>query len=68
MRNADVDGSGSIDYEEFLAATVHMGLLEQGEALMHAFQHLDRVSGQAAAAGGAGSRSSLAVLGWRKDK
>ncbi len=36
--NADVDGSGSIDYEEFLAATLHVCKLEREEALLNAFK------------------------------
>lgn len=38
MRDTDVDGSGAIDYEEFLAATVNMSLLEREEVLMKTFQ------------------------------
>lgn len=29
MREMDVDGSGSVDYHEFIAATIHQGLLLQ---------------------------------------
>jgi calcium-dependent protein kinase len=31
MKDTDVDNSGAIDYEEFLAATVNMNLLEREE-------------------------------------
>lgn len=39
----DLDCSGSIDYEEFLAATLNLRLLEQDDLLMMAFQELDTV-------------------------
>lgn len=38
MENADVNGDGKIDYEEFLAATMHLGKLEREENLYKAFQ------------------------------
>lgn len=31
MLNADVDGNGTIDYEEFVAATVNLNKLEREE-------------------------------------
>ena len=38
---ADLDGDGSIDYHEFLAATLHLARLEQDERLWRAFRHFD---------------------------
>ena len=38
MENADIDGDGKIDYEEFLAATMHLGKLEREEHMLKAFQ------------------------------
>eukprot|EP00878_Enallax_costatus_P028419 GHUV01030697.1.p2 GENE.GHUV01030697.1~~GHUV01030697.1.p2 ORF type:complete len:108 (-),score=26.37 GHUV01030697.1:846-1169(-) len=38
MENADVNGDGKVDYEEFLAATMHLGKLEREENLYKAFQ------------------------------
>jgi len=32
---------GTIDYEEFLAATMHLGKLEREDTLWTAFQHFD---------------------------
>lgn len=39
---ADVDNSGTIDYGEFIAATVHLNKLEREEHLMAAFQYFDK--------------------------
>eukprot|EP01025_Chloroclados_australasicus_P022122 TRINITY_DN2296_c0_g1_i1.p2 TRINITY_DN2296_c0_g1~~TRINITY_DN2296_c0_g1_i1.p2 ORF type:complete len:497 (-),score=108.07 TRINITY_DN2296_c0_g1_i1:352-1842(-) len=41
MANADVDGDGVIEYEEFLASTMHINKLEDDEAMFQAFQHFD---------------------------
>lgn len=41
MENADVNGDGTIDYEEFLAATIHLSKLEREEVLYSAFKHFD---------------------------
>ena len=41
MSAADLDGSGSIDYEEFIAATVNLNRLEQETAFQKAFEHFD---------------------------
>lgn len=39
---ADVDNSGTIDYGEFIAATVHLNKLEREEHLIAAFQYFDK--------------------------
>lgn len=39
---ADIDNSGSIDYGEFLAATVHLNKLEREENLVSAFSFFDK--------------------------
>ena len=39
---ADVDNSGTIDYGEFIAATIHLNKLEREEHLMAAFQYFDK--------------------------
>ncbi|CAD7696382.1 unnamed protein product [Ostreobium quekettii] len=41
MMAADVDQNGVIDYNEFLAATVHHCKLQQEEHLIRAFEHFD---------------------------
>jgi len=41
MHDADINGDGTIDYQEFLAATIHLGKLEQEDNLYKAFQHFD---------------------------
>jgi calcium-dependent protein kinase len=38
----DSDSSGTICYEEWLAATLHQGRLEQGDALLKAFNTFDK--------------------------
>ncbi|KAF9608324.1 hypothetical protein IFM89_009014, partial [Coptis chinensis] len=40
--NADVDYSGTIDYEEFIAATVHCSKLEREEHLVAVFAYFDK--------------------------
>ncbi|KAL0855573.1 hypothetical protein Bca101_060726 [Brassica carinata] len=42
MDAADVDGNGSIDYIEFITATMHRHRLESDENLYKAFQHFDK--------------------------
>ena len=42
MEEMDVDGSGMLDFEEFLTATVWLGKLERRELLMRAFSKFDR--------------------------
>lgn len=39
---ADIDNSGTIDYGEFLAATVHLNKLEREENLVSAFSFFDK--------------------------
>ncbi|KAL0348555.1 UNVERIFIED_CONTAM: Calcium-dependent protein kinase [Sesamum angustifolium] len=39
---ADVDNSGTIDYGEFIAATIHLNKLEREEHLWAAFQYFDK--------------------------
>ncbi|KAJ8754660.1 hypothetical protein K2173_010751 [Erythroxylum novogranatense] len=42
MEAADVDGNGSIDYIEFITATMHRHRLERDEHLYKAFQFFDK--------------------------
>ncbi|KAL3372660.1 hypothetical protein AABB24_004948 [Solanum stoloniferum] len=42
MEAADVDGNGTIDYIEFITATMHRHRLERDEHLFKAFQHFDK--------------------------
>lgn len=39
---ADVDNSGTIDYEEFIAATLHLNKIEREDHLFAAFSYFDR--------------------------
>lgn len=39
---ADVDGDGLIDYNEFVASTMHLSKLEKEEVLQKTFMQLDR--------------------------
>lgn len=39
---ADVDGDGLIDYNEFVASTMHLSKLEKEEVMQKAFMQLDR--------------------------
>lgn len=39
---ADIDNSGTIDYGEFLAATLHMNKMEREENLLAAFSFFDK--------------------------
>lgn len=39
---ADADGNGTIDYEEFITATVHMNRMDREEHLYTAFQYFDK--------------------------
>ncbi|KAG9449841.1 hypothetical protein H6P81_009806 [Aristolochia fimbriata] len=40
--NADIDNSGTIDYVEFLAATVHLNKMKREENLVSAFSFFDK--------------------------
>uniref|UniRef100_A0A0D9VN41 non-specific serine/threonine protein kinase n=1 Tax=Leersia perrieri TaxID=77586 RepID=A0A0D9VN41_9ORYZ len=42
MDAADVDNSGTIDYHEFIAATLHLNKLDREEHLLAAFAYFDR--------------------------
>ncbi|KAH7445604.1 hypothetical protein KP509_01G017600 [Ceratopteris richardii] len=42
MDAADVDGNGTIDYMEFITATVHMNKMEREDKLFTAFQYFDK--------------------------
>lgn len=42
LLQADVDNSGTIDYGEFIAATMHLNKLEREEHLLAAFQYFDK--------------------------
>ncbi|XP_050383850.1 calcium-dependent protein kinase SK5-like [Argentina anserina] len=42
MDAADIDNNGTIDYGEFLAATVHLNKLEREENLLSAFSFFDK--------------------------
>ncbi|MBA0602253.1 hypothetical protein Gorai_002440 [Gossypium raimondii] len=42
MNAADVSNSGTIDYGEFIAATIHLNKLEREEHLVAAFQYFDK--------------------------
>ncbi|KAL5775357.1 hypothetical protein ACOSP7_012914 [Xanthoceras sorbifolium] len=42
MEAADVDGNGTIDYIEFISATMHRYRLERDEHLFKAFQYFDK--------------------------
>lgn len=39
---ADVDNSGTIDYGEFIAATIHLNKLEREEHILAAFRYFDK--------------------------
>ena len=39
---ADIDNSGTIDYGEFLAATMHLNKMEREENLIAAFAYFDK--------------------------
>ncbi|XP_010455773.1 PREDICTED: calcium-dependent protein kinase 21-like [Camelina sativa] len=42
MEAADVDGNGTIDYYEFISATMHRYKLDRDEHVYKAFQHFDK--------------------------
>lgn len=39
---ADVDNSGTIDYDEFIAATLHLNKIEKEDHLYAAFNYFDK--------------------------
>ena len=39
---ADVDGNGTIDYVEFISATMHMNRLEKEDHIFKAFEYFDK--------------------------
>jgi calcium-dependent protein kinase len=41
MAQVDLDGNNTLDFKEFLTATVFLGKLQRRENLMSAFQHFD---------------------------
>ncbi|GAU36740.1 hypothetical protein TSUD_318390 [Trifolium subterraneum] len=42
MDAADIDNNGTLDYGEFIAATVHLNKLEREENLLSAFSYFDK--------------------------
>ncbi|RVW43099.1 Calcium-dependent protein kinase 1 [Vitis vinifera] len=42
MEAADVDGNGTIDYIEFISATMHMNRMEREDHLYRAFEYFDK--------------------------
>lgn len=42
LSQADIDNSGSIDYGEFLAATLHLNKMDREENLIAAFSFFDK--------------------------
>lgn len=44
MEAADVDGNGSIDYIEFITATMHMNRMDREDHIYRAFQYFDKDS------------------------
>ncbi|XP_039047488.1 calcium-dependent protein kinase 26-like [Hibiscus syriacus] len=42
MKAADVNNNGTIDYEEFVAATLHLNKIEREDNLMAAFSYFDK--------------------------
>merc|ERR1712060_443011 len=42
MGTLDVDGSGTLDYDEFIAAAMHSSKLESDEKLYRTFCHIDK--------------------------
>ena len=41
-QQADADGNGIIDYEEFITATMHMNRMDREEHLYTTFQYFDK--------------------------
>jgi calcium-dependent protein kinase len=42
LEQADVDGNGTIDYGEFISATMHMNRLEKEDHIFKAFEYFDK--------------------------
>ncbi|KAF7833585.1 calcium-dependent protein kinase 17-like [Senna tora] len=42
LEAADADGNGTIDYDEFITATVHLNRMNKEEHLYTAFQYFDK--------------------------
>ena len=42
LSQADIDNSGTIDYGEFIAATLHLNKVEKEDHLFAAFQYFDK--------------------------
>jgi calcium-dependent protein kinase len=42
LLQADIDNNGTIDYGEFLAATLHLNKMEREENLVAAFAYFDK--------------------------
>lgn len=42
MEAADADGNGTIDYEEFITATMHMNRMDREDHLYTTFQYFDK--------------------------
>ncbi|KAL8517593.1 hypothetical protein ACS0TY_015738 [Phlomoides rotata] len=42
IKAADIDNSGTIDYGEFIAATLHLNKIEKDDRLLKAFSYFDR--------------------------
>ncbi|KAL5994794.1 Calcium-dependent protein kinase 17 [Asimina triloba] len=42
MEAADADGNGTIDYDEFITATMHMNRMDREDLLYTAFQYFDK--------------------------
>ncbi|KAF8696950.1 hypothetical protein HU200_036595 [Digitaria exilis] len=41
-KQADVDGNGTIDYAEFISATMHLNRLEKEDHILKAFEYFDK--------------------------
>lgn len=42
LGDIDLDGNHRLDYEEFLAATIHLHVLDREDIMLAAFQHFDK--------------------------
>lgn len=42
LNDIDLDGNSKIDYEEFLAATMHLNKLSREENMIAAFEYFDK--------------------------